>query len=58
MGKMILVFLVLFVIISGGIKAWLTFSVKEKWETVKILGFSAFVSFIVVVILTGIVILF
>lgn len=58
MGKMILVFLVVFSLVFMGILAFRNLSNKEKWALTKVVGYSTIVAVVTLLLLSIIVILF
>jgi hypothetical protein len=58
MFKMILVFVLVSIIIAGGIQIFRNMSGKEKWTLTKIVGYAIMCSGIAISILSAIVVLF
>lgn len=58
MIRMLLVFFLVFALVSGSIMLWNAMSGKEKWEFTKILFRGIIISMVTVTILTGIVVFF
>lgn len=58
MSKMILVFAILFTCLYFGIQIFREFTYKEKWQTIKTVGYSAMIASITTFLLIGLVILF
>jgi predicted metal-binding membrane protein len=55
---MILVFIITFLLVFGGISLFRSMSGKEKWQFTKIFAYGIIVAWITVAILAGIVFLF
>lgn len=58
MIKMVMTFVFLFIIFYTGIEIFRKLTGKEKWEIVKTLSYSVAISFVVIVFLTVLVVLF
>lgn len=58
MIKMVLTFLIVFMLVLAGIETFRNMTNKERWALTKSLGYSIIVAVVTLVLLTGFVILF